>query len=75
VCHYCREGHISKDQLALFLNKVHKNCKGCTRDEQCPAEKDLSEDDSETLNRLREEVADYRAHKDTADHQRKLRAV
>jgi len=69
VCHHCRDGHASKDQLAFMVSKYHSECQGCSKDEKCAAERSLDEEKKEKFKSLRADVADYLEHKEIADHQ------
>lgn len=63
-------GRNSINKLELLLNSIHKTCPTtCSKDSNCLAEKNLSEETEEKLQQLREEVKDYREHKEVADHQ------
>jgi len=69
VCHHCRDGHDSKVNLETLQKKLHRECEGCSQDENCPKEKSADQVTQQRLKSLRDAVRDYTEHKEIADHQ------
>ena len=71
VCHHCTEGRNKIFELEVHRSKLHRNCNACQKNETCPLEQQLKEEEREGLDKLIDAVKDYREHKKIADHQAK----
>eukprot|EP00732_Lithocolla_globosa_P002254 Lithocolla_globosa_v1_NODE_1429_length_2580_cov_31.909307.p1 type:complete len:642 gc:universal NODE_1429_length_2580_cov_31.909307:1952-27(-) len=69
VCHHCSEGHISKKQLSTIRQHLHADCVDCSKDERCIVERAVRDEKKKKIEKLKKEIAEYRSHKVTADHQ------